>query len=208
MDAVWPRPLAGHPAAVKRDMLPLFVSVNPLWSGSIGCFLAVYISILSRLECVLSLSLTLLPTAFLPWVIFLPNSFIRFVFDDDRPTEMLPWTRKNRSSIWSRGSSRNAWMTKGALWPSSTIKRTSRLVRCRLAFTVSRKSPRDWKKLDLVAVAHRSLVFLSDGNGFSFWYFRRESVTIERRSAWPHRWHAKSSHGWTESVTAPSSWLE
>lgn len=30
MDAVWPRPLAGHPAAVKRDMLPLFVSVNPL----------------------------------------------------------------------------------------------------------------------------------------------------------------------------------
>nr|CAG4647017.1 EOG090X05CB [Megafenestra aurita] len=26
MDAVWPRPLAGHPAAVKRDMLPLFAN--------------------------------------------------------------------------------------------------------------------------------------------------------------------------------------
>ena len=38
MDAVWPRPLAGHPV-VKRDMLPSFVSDNPLWSRSFGCLI-------------------------------------------------------------------------------------------------------------------------------------------------------------------------
>ena len=30
MDTMWPRPLAGRPAVVRRDMLPRFVSVNPL----------------------------------------------------------------------------------------------------------------------------------------------------------------------------------